>query len=56
LHTVALKEAMDMDKALQSATNELRRDFNTLFERYNTYLGELSALHVTEAALAKTGH
>jgi hypothetical protein len=56
LHTVALKEAMDMDKALQSATNELRRDFNALFERYNTYLPELSALHVTQAALAKTQH
>jgi uncharacterized protein YkwD len=52
LHTVALKEAMDMDKALQSAANELRRDFTTLFERYNTYLAELSTLHAAEAALA----
>ena len=52
LHTVALKEAMDMDKALQTAINELRRDFTTLFERYNTYLIELSTLHATEAALA----
>jgi hypothetical protein len=51
-HTVALKEAMDLDKALQTAINDLRRDFTTLFERYNTFLNELSALHSTEAALA----
>lgn len=52
VHTVALKEAMDMDKALQSSVNELRRDFTTLFQRYNTLLGELSSLHTTEDALA----
>jgi hypothetical protein len=51
-HTVALKEAMDLDKAMQTAINELRRDFNTLFLRYNTLLNELSSLHATEAALA----
>jgi hypothetical protein len=51
-HTVALKEAMDMDKALQTAVNDLRRDFTTLFERYNTFLNELSTLHATEAARA----
>jgi hypothetical protein len=50
-HTVALKEAMDLDKALQTAINELRREFNTLFLRYNTLLNELSSLHATEAAL-----
>jgi len=56
-HTVALKEALDMDKALQTAVNDLRRDITTLFERYNTFLGELSTLHATEAALAaKGGH
>jgi hypothetical protein len=52
VHTVALKEASDMDKALQTAINDLRRDFSTMFERYNTFLNELSSLHVTEAALA----
>jgi hypothetical protein len=52
VHTVALKEATDMDKALQQSIEDLRREFNTLFQRYNTYLGELSALHQTEAALA----
>lgn len=50
--TVALKEAMDLDKALQTAIEDLRRDFNTLFLRYNTLLNELSSLHATEAALA----
>ena len=51
-HKVALNQAMDMDKALQSATTELRRDFTTLFQRYNTFLNELSSLHATEATLA----
>jgi hypothetical protein len=52
-HTVALKEAMDMDKALQTAIGELRTEFTTLFQRYNTLLNELSTLHATEAALAR---
>jgi hypothetical protein len=51
-HSVALKEAMDLDKAMQTAVGDLRREFTTLFERYNTYLQELSTLHATEAALA----
>ena len=53
---VAQREAGDMDKALQTAIQDLRKDFNMLFERYNTLLAELSSLHVTEDALkAKTG-
>ena len=55
VHTIALKEALDMDKAMQSAVNDLRRDFTSLFERYNTFLNELSTLHATEAALAAKG-
>jgi hypothetical protein len=51
-HTVALKEANDLDKALQTAANDLRSEFTTLFQRYNTFLNELSTLHATEAALA----
>jgi hypothetical protein len=47
--TVALKEAMDLDKAMKSAITDLTRDFNTLFQRYNTLLGELSVLHTAEA-------
>jgi hypothetical protein len=49
---VALKEAMDLDQALKRSTDELRRDFNTLFLRYNTLVSELTALHATEANLA----
>jgi hypothetical protein len=51
-HTVALKEAMDLDKAIQTEAIDLRRDFTTLFQRYNTLLTELSTLHATETALA----
>lgn len=51
VHQVALKQALDMDKALQTAVNDLRRDFDLLFQRYNTFLNELSLLHATEAAL-----
>jgi hypothetical protein len=51
-HTVGLKEATNMDNAMQTAIRELSREFTTLFQRYNTFLNELSALHVTEAALA----
>jgi hypothetical protein len=49
-HTVALDEALDMDKALRAETDEVRRDLTTLFQNYNTYLQELSALHAAEAA------
>jgi hypothetical protein len=49
---VSAKEAADLDAALQSATAELRRDFETLFQRYNTLLVELSSLRANEALLA----
>jgi hypothetical protein len=49
---VALKEATDLDQALKKAIDELRRDFTTLFARYNSLVSELTALHATEAALA----
>jgi hypothetical protein len=51
VHKVALKQALDLDKALQTAVGDLRRDFDLLFQRYNTFLNELSLLHATEAAL-----
>jgi hypothetical protein len=50
--SVSLKEATDLDKALQNATNDLSREFSTLFQRYNTLLNELSLLHAAEASLA----
>lgn len=49
---VTLGEAVDLDKALQSGIEDLRRDFTTLFGRYNTLINELSTLHATEANLA----
>ncbi len=49
---VALNEAMDLDKAMQTAIKELNSEFTTLFQRYNTFINELSALHSTETALA----
>jgi hypothetical protein len=49
---VALKEAMDLDRTLKKSIDELRRDFTTLFQRFNTFVGELTALRKTEATLA----
>jgi hypothetical protein len=49
-HPVALKQAMDMDKAMQAAAVDLSRDFTTLFQRYNTFLYELSALRAAQSA------
>ena len=51
-HTIALKEAMDMDKALQTAIKDLKTDFDGMFYYYNNLIIELSALHTAEAALA----
>jgi len=49
---VALKEAAGLDQALKKTIDELRRDFTTLFQRYHTFVAELTALHATEATLA----
>jgi hypothetical protein len=46
------KEAADLDKALQTAIGDLRRDFNTLFARYNALIQELSAANATRDAIA----
>jgi hypothetical protein len=46
------KEAADLDKALQTAVGDLRRDFNTLFARYNALIQELSAANATRDAIA----
>lgn len=46
------KEAADLDKALQTAIGDLRRDFNTLFARYNALIQELSAFNATKEAIA----
>jgi hypothetical protein len=49
---IGQKEALDLDKALQIAIGELRKDFTTLFARYSAYLQELSAVNQTRDALA----
>jgi hypothetical protein len=49
---VGLKEAMDLDRALNTAIAELRRDLTTLFARYNALIPELSAINATRAAIA----
>jgi hypothetical protein len=46
---VSQKEAMDLDSALRRATEELRRDFTTLFARYNAYLPALAAVNAAKA-------
>lgn len=48
---VGQKEAVDLDRALQTAIAELRKDFTTLFARYSSYLQELSAVNQSRAAL-----
>jgi len=49
---VGLKEAMDLDQALKKSVDELRRDITTLFQRYNSFVSELTALRATETTLA----
>lgn len=51
--SVSLKEATDLDQALKKAIDELRRDFTTLFHRYNTFVTELTALAVQTAPKAQ---
>jgi ABC-type phosphate transport system auxiliary subunit len=49
---VGQKEAMELDKTLRKAIDELRAEFTTLFARYHALLPELSALNAARAALA----
>ena len=49
---IGQKEALNLDKAMQTAIGELRNDFTTLFARYSAYLQELSAANQTRDALA----
>ena len=50
--SVTLKEATDLNQVFINTTDALRRDFTTLFRRYNTFITELKALRATEATLA----
>jgi hypothetical protein len=49
---VSGKEAQDMDTALRKAVDSLQREFTTLFQRYSTYLLEVSSVNTAKAALA----
>jgi hypothetical protein len=49
---IGQKEAADLDKALNTAVADLRRDFSTLFARYNALIPELSAANNLRAAIA----
>jgi hypothetical protein len=49
---VTLKEATDLNQVFINTTDALRRDFTTLFQRYDTFITELKALRATEATLA----
>ena len=49
---VSQKEAQGMDQALRQATEELRREFTTLFARYNAYLPALAEANVARAQAA----
>jgi len=52
LRGIGLKEAVDLDQAIKREVDDLRRDFTALFERFHSFVGELTALHATEATLA----
>jgi hypothetical protein len=49
---IGQKEALELDKALQTAIADLRKDFTTLFARYSAYLQELSAVNAARDAIS----
>lgn len=49
---IGQKEAADLDRALNTAIADLRREFTTLFARYNALIPELTAINNTRAAIA----
>jgi hypothetical protein len=49
---IGQKEAIDFDRARNITVAELRRDFDTLFARYNTLIPELAIINNTRAAIA----
>jgi hypothetical protein len=46
------KEAQDVDASLRRVADSLRRDFNSLIQRYTAYLTERSNVNAAKAALA----
>lgn len=53
---IGRKEAADLDSALRKAADELRREFVSLFARYNALIPELSALNAARDAAAAAKH
>ena len=51
---VGSKEAADLDKALKTAIDELKRDFTTLFARYHALIQEVSAANTARDGLTAT--
>ena len=45
-------EAIDFDRARNLTVAELRKDFDTLFARYNALIPEQCAMNTTRAAIA----
>ncbi|MDR3401163.1 MAG: hypothetical protein P4L99_01595 [Chthoniobacter sp.] len=50
---IGAREAADLDKALRTSIEDLRRDFTTLFARYSAFLQEVASLNAVKGATAK---
>lgn len=51
---IGSREAGDLDKAMRTSVEDLRRDFTTLFARYSAFLPEVASLNAAKSAAAKT--
>jgi len=51
---IGAREAADLDKAMRTSIDDLRRDFTTLFARYSAFLQEVASLNAVKGAAAKT--
>ena len=49
---VSQREAIDFDKERNNTVAELRRDFDSLFARYNNLIPDLARINTTRAAIA----
>jgi hypothetical protein len=47
---IGARQAADLDKALRTSIEDLRRDFTTLFARYSAFLQEVAGLNAARAA------
>ncbi|MEP6669140.1 MAG: hypothetical protein ABJF10_08310 [Chthoniobacter sp.] len=51
---IGAREAADLDKALRTSIEDLRRDFTALFARYASFVQEVAGLNAVKGAAAKT--